>query len=184
MTNLDTILKSREITLLTKVHLIKAIVFPVVMYGCEKWTIKKAELNLNWIESQSVISDSLRPQVHGILQARTLEWVAFPFSRGSSQPRDQIQVFPVSSAGKESTCNAGDPIWIPGLRRSPLRRVRPPLQYSWASLMAQMVKNLPAKNSECQRIDVFKLWCWKRLLRVSWTARRSHPTSLKEINPE
>ena len=44
MTNLDTILKSRYITLLTKVHLVKAIVFPVVMYGCESWTLKKAEL--------------------------------------------------------------------------------------------------------------------------------------------
>ena len=43
MTNLDSILKSREITLLTKVHLVKAMVFPVVMYGCESWTIKKAE---------------------------------------------------------------------------------------------------------------------------------------------
>ena len=43
MTNLDSILKSRDITLLTKVHLVKAIVFPVVMYGCESWTIKKAE---------------------------------------------------------------------------------------------------------------------------------------------
>ena len=43
MTNLDTILKSRDITLLTKVHLVKAAIFPVVMYGCESWTIKKAE---------------------------------------------------------------------------------------------------------------------------------------------
>ena len=43
MTNLDSILKSRDITLLTKVHLVKAIVFPVVMYGCERWTVKKAE---------------------------------------------------------------------------------------------------------------------------------------------
>jgi len=44
MTNLDSILKSRDITLLTKVHLVKAMVFPVVMYGCESWTIKKAKL--------------------------------------------------------------------------------------------------------------------------------------------
>ena len=43
MTNLDTVLKSRDITLLTKVHLVKATVFPVVMYGCESWTVKKAE---------------------------------------------------------------------------------------------------------------------------------------------
>ena len=79
MTNLDSILKSREITLPTKVHLVKAMVFPVVMYGCESWTIKKAE--------------------H-------------------------------------------------------------------------------------QRIDAFELWCWRRLLRVPWTARRSNQSILKEISPE
>ena len=79
MTNLDSILKSRDITLPTKVHLVKAMVFPVVMYGCEIWTIKKAE--------------------H-------------------------------------------------------------------------------------RRIDAFELWCWRRLLRVPWTARRSNQSILKEINPE
>ena len=79
MTNLDSILKSRAITLPTKVHLVKAMVFPVVMYGCESWTIKKAE---------------------------------------------------------------------------------------------------------CQRIDAFELWCWRRLLRVSWTARKSNQSILKEISPE
>jgi len=79
MTNLDSILKSRDITLPTKVHLVKAIVFPVVMYGCESWTIKKAE---------------------------------------------------------------------------------------------------------CQRIDAFEPWCWRRLLSVPWTARKSNQSILKEINPE
>ena len=79
MTNLDSILKSRDITFLTKVHLVKAIVFPAVMYGCESWTIKKAEN---------------------------------------------------------------------------------------------------------QRIDAFELWCWRRLLRVPWTARRSNQSILEEINPE
>ena len=79
MTNLDSIIKSRDITLPTKVHLVKAMVFPVVMYACESWTIKKAE--------------------H-------------------------------------------------------------------------------------QRIDAFELWCWKRLLRVLWTARRSNQSTLKEISPE
>ena len=79
MTNLDSILKSRDITLLTKVHLVKAMVFPVVMYGCESWTVEKAE--------------------H-------------------------------------------------------------------------------------QRIDAFELWCWRRLLRVPWTARRSNQSILKEISPE
>ena len=79
MTNLDSILKNRDITLLTKVCIIKAMVFPVVMYGCEIWTMKKAE--------------------H-------------------------------------------------------------------------------------QRIDTFELWCWRRLLRVPWTARISNQSILKEINPE
>ena len=79
MTNLDRILKSGDITLPTKVHLVKAMVFPVVMYGCESWTIKKAE--------------------H-------------------------------------------------------------------------------------QRTDAFELWCWRRLLQVPWTARRSIQSILKEISPE
>ena len=79
MTNLDSILKSRDITLPTKVHLVKAMVFPVVMYGCESWTVKKVE--------------------H-------------------------------------------------------------------------------------QRIDAFELWCWRRLLRVLWTASRSNWSILKEISPE
>ena len=79
MKNLDSILKSRDITLPTKVHLVKAMVFPVVMYGCESWAIKKAK---------------------------------------------------------------------------------------------------------CQRIDAFQLWCWRRLLRVPWTARRSNLSILREINPE
>ena len=78
MTNLDSILKSRDITLPTKVHLVKAMVFPVVMCGCESWTIKKAE---------------------------------------------------------------------------------------------------------CGRIDAFELWCWRRLLRVPWTARRSNQSILKEMSP-
>jgi len=79
MTNLDSILKSRDITLPTKVHLVKVMVFPVIMYGCESWTTKKAE--------------------H-------------------------------------------------------------------------------------RRIDAFELWCWRRLLRVPWTARRSNQSILKEISPE
>ena len=79
MTNLDSILKSKDITLLTKVHAVEAMVFPVVMYGCESWTIKEAE---------------------------------------------------------------------------------------------------------CQQIDAFELWCWRRLLRVPWTARRSNLSILKEISPE
>ena len=82
MTDLDTILKSRDITLLTKVHLVRAMVFPVVMYGCESWTLTSI------------------------------------------------------------------------------------------------------KKAECRRIDAFTLWCWRRLLRVPWIARRSKQSILKEINTE
>ena len=95
MRNPDSVLKSRDITLLTKVRIVKALVFPVVMYGCESWTIKKAE----WVKvTQSCPTlcdpmDCSQPgsSVHGIHQARVLEWVAIPFSRGFSQSRDQIQ---------------------------------------------------------------------------------------------
>ena len=79
MTKLDCVLESRDITLLTKAHIVKAIVFPVIMYRCESWTIKKAE---------------------------------------------------------------------------------------------------------CQTLDAFELWCWRILLRISWTARRSNQSILKEVNPE
>ena len=79
MINLDSILKNRDITLPTKFHLVKALVFPVLMYGCESWT---------------------------------------------------------------------------------------------------------RKNAECQRIDAFELWCWRRTLRVPWTARKSNQSILKEISPD
>ena len=79
MTNLDSVIKSTDISLLTKVHIVKAMAFPVIVYRCESWTIKKAE---------------------------------------------------------------------------------------------------------CRKIDTFELWCWRRLLRVPWTARRSNQSNLKEINPE
>ena len=95
MTNLDSILKSRDITLPTKVRLVKATAFPVVMYACESWTIKTAE-------SESEVAQlcpSLRhpcslprSSVHGIFQAGVLEWVAISFSRGSSWPRDRTRV--------------------------------------------------------------------------------------------
>ena len=106
--------------------------------------------------------------VHGILQAIILEWVAIPFSTGSSWPRNRTQFctvsnslpsgkgkpmiviyvwpwgFPDSSVDKESACNAGDPSSIPGSRRSAGEGIGYPLQYSWASLVAQLVNNLPA----------------------------------------
>ena len=86
MTNLDSILKSRDIILPTKVRLVKAMVFPVVMYGCESWTIKKAAAAAaKLLQSCPTLCDPTDGSpsgsaVPGILQARTLEWVAMSFS--------------------------------------------------------------------------------------------------------
>ena len=86
MTNLDGILKSRDITLLTKVCLVKAMAFLVVMYGCESWTIKKAAAAAaKSLQSCPTLCDPIDGSppgspVPGILQARTLEWVAISFS--------------------------------------------------------------------------------------------------------
>ena len=87
VTNLDSIFKSRDITLPTKVHLVKAMVFPVVMYGCESWTIKKATAAAaKSLQSCPTLYDPIDGSppgspVPGILQARTLEWVAIAFSK-------------------------------------------------------------------------------------------------------
>ena len=85
MTNLDSILKSRDITLPTKVHLVKAMVFPVGVYGCESWTIKKAAAAAKLLQSCPTLCDPIDGSppgspVPGILQARALEWVAISFS--------------------------------------------------------------------------------------------------------
>ena len=88
MTNLDSILKSRDITLPTKVYLVKAVVSPVVVYGCESWTIRKAAAAAaaaKSIQSCPPLCDPIdgSPPVSpvlGIVQARTLEWVAISFS--------------------------------------------------------------------------------------------------------
>ena len=85
MTKPDSILKIRDITLLTKVHLVKAMVFPVVTYGSESWNIKKAAAAAKLLQSFPTLCDPTDDSppgspVPGILQARTLEWVAISFS--------------------------------------------------------------------------------------------------------
>ena len=86
MINLDSIFKSRDITLLTKVRLVKAMVFPVVMYGCESRTIKKAAAAAaKLLQSCPTLCDTIDSSppgspIPGILQARTLEWIAISFS--------------------------------------------------------------------------------------------------------
>ena len=111
-TNLDRILKSRDSTLSIKVHLVKAMVFPVVMYGCGSWTIKQAESESEVAHSCTTLWDPMDcslpgSSVHGIFQARILEWVAISFSRGSSnlgiEPRSpalQANALPSEPPGK------------------------------------------------------------------------------------
>ena len=130
MTNLESILKSRDITLPTKVHLVKVMVIPVGMCGCESWTIKKA--------------DHQRIYVFELWCWRRL--------------------LRVSSTARRSN-------------QSILKEISP--EYSLKKLMLKLT--LQSFN---QRIDAFELWCWKRLLRVPWTARRSNQSILKENNPE
>ena len=85
MPNLDSILKTRNITLPTKVHIVKDMVFLVVMYGCENWTIKKAAAAAKSFQSCPTLCDPIDGSpsgftIPGILQARMLEWVAISFS--------------------------------------------------------------------------------------------------------
>ena len=91
-TNLDSLLKSRDITLPTKVHLVKAMAFLVVMYGCESWTVKKAAAAAaKSLQSCPTLCDPIDGSppgspIPGILQARTLEWVAISFSNELGEP--------------------------------------------------------------------------------------------------
>ena len=96
MTNLESTLKSRDVTLPTKVHLVEAIVSPVLMWGCEGWTIKKAVCvclvaQLCLFETPWTVAHQV-PLSVGIFQARILKRVAMPSFKGSSQPRDPTQV--------------------------------------------------------------------------------------------
>ena len=104
-TNLECIIKSRDITLPTKVCLVKAMFFPVVMCGCESWTIKKAAAAAKLLQSCPTLCDPIDgsppgSSIHGILQARILEWVAISFSKGSSQPMDRTHISFVSCIGR------------------------------------------------------------------------------------
>ena len=122
--------------------------------------------------------DPMGYRVHGILQARILEWVAFPFSRGSSQPRDLTQISHIASGlftNLDSILKSRD-ITLPTEVLLVKATVFPVVMYGYESWTI--------KNTEYQRIDAFELWCWRRLLRVPWTARRSNQSILKEISPE
>ena len=137
MTKLDNILKSRDITLPTKVHLVKAMVFPVVMYGCESWTVKKAECQ----------------------RIDAFNFSFFFFGGGMF-----IYLFILLY---------NTVLVLPYIDMN-LPRVYMSSQ-SWTSL---------PRPSPYHRIDGFELWCWRRLLRVPWTVRRSNQSIPKEISPE
>ena len=117
--------------------------------------------------------------VHGIFQARILKWASISFSRGSSQPRDQTWVSYI--ADRHFT------VWADSMLKS--RDVTLPAKVHLVKAMVFPVitygcENWTIKKAEHRRIDVFELWCWRRLLRVSWTARGSNQSILKEISPE
>ena len=108
--------------------------------------------------------------VHGILQARILGWAAISSSRGSSWFRDWTCV----------SCLEGR-FFTTGLPGKPGRKKHTQLSERENSLRP---KSWTVKEAECRRIEAFQLWCWSRLLRAPWTARRSNQSILKEINPE
>ena len=133
MTNPDSILKSRDITLPTKVHLVKAMIFPVVVSGCESWTMKKAE----WWRIDAF-------ELWYWRRLLRIPWTA----RRSNQ--------------------------------SILKEISP--ECSLEGLMLKL--KLQSFNHLMRRTDIFELWCWRRFLRVPWTARRSNQSILKEISSE
>ena len=171
MTYLDSILKSRDITLQTKVHLVKAMVFPVVMYGCESWTIKKAEhqridafelwcwrrlLRVPWTarrSNQSILKEvSPEYSLEGLMLKLKLQYSGHLMQRADSFDKTLM-------LGKTE-----------GGRRRGWQRVR------WLDgITSPMDMSRTIKKAECWRIDAFELWCWRRLLRAPWTVR--DPTS-------
>ena len=144
MTNLDSILKSRDITLPTKVHLVKAVIFPVVMYEYESWTIKKAEhqgidafelwcwrrlLRVPWtarVSNQSILKEiSTEYSLEGLMLKQKLQYFGHLM-----RISDSLEDFPGGSDGKASAYNAGDMGSIPRSGRSPGEGNGNPLQYS------------------------------------------------------
>ena len=124
--------------------------------------------------------------VHGIFQARILEWVAISFSSGSFQPRDRTQVSHIAGrltiwatrevmTNLDSTLKSRD-ITLPTKVHLVKAMILPVVMYG--------CEKWTIRKAERRRIDAFEHWCWRRLLRVPWTARRSKQSILKEISPE
>ena len=167
MTNLDSIFKSRDITLPTKVRLVKAMVFPVVMYGCESWAVKKAECR--------------RMDAFELCCWRRVFVMTSAFSWQNSISLCPAsfcslrQHLPVTSGNLDSILKTTD-ITLPTKVRLVKVLVYPAVMYG--------CEGWTVKKAEHQRNDAFELWCWRRLLRVPWSARGSNQSNLKEISPQ
>ena len=164
MTNLDRILKSRDITLPTKIHLVKAMVFPVVMYGCENWTIKKAEhqridaLELWCWRSCSPLNCK---EVKPVNPRWNQPWI---FNGKTDAEAEALILWPPDVKN-----------WLTG-KDSDARQCVKKQKHHFADkgLCSQSYFFFFLKKAECRRIDTFELWCWRRLL---------SPLFCKEIKP-
>ena len=160
--NLDSILNSRDFTLPTMVHLIKSMVFPVVMYGydsCMALTHLKRPWFWEWLKTGGEGDDRGWDGWMALSTQWTWVWV-----------------------NSRSWWWTGRPGVLQSMR---LQRVRHnwATELNWIELMYGY-ERWTVKKAECWKIDAFELWSWRRLWRVPWTARRSHLSVLKEINPE
>ena len=135
--------------------------------------------------------------VHGISQVRILEWLASSFSSRSSQSRNRTHISCVSCIGRWILLplyHLGSPLFTAGLSKILVGEslhidiTLPTKVHLVKATVFPVVmfgcESWTMRKSNSQRIDAFKLWCWRRLLRVPWTARRSNQSILKEINPE
>ena len=138
---------------------------------------------LCWTVCDPMDCSPLDFSVHGIFQARILERVAISSSRGYSWPRDRTHVSCVSCNGRILYHCASYSHWIKKQRLLLSTKV-----YLVETMVFPVVmygcESWTIKKVKCQRIDAFELWCWRKLLRVPWTARRSNQSVLKEISPE
>ena len=160
MTNLDSILKIRDISLPTKVHLVKAMVFPVVMYGCESWTVKKAEHR--------------RIDAFELWCWRRLFRVPWTARRSNQSILKEISpVISLEGTMLDSILKSRD-ITLSTKVHLVKSMFFPVVMYGCESWTI--------KRAECRRIDAFELCCWRRLLIVPWTERRSNQSILREIS--
>ena len=162
--------------MLTKVLLVKAMVFPVVMYGCESWTIKKAAA------AKSLQScPTLCNPIDCWMWKNWCFWTLV-LEKTLESPLDCKEIQPVHAKGNQSWIFTRT---IDAEAETPILCQQAPCCYRYGFSSSHVwMWELDYKESWAQRIDAFELWCWRRLLRVPWTARRSNQSLLKEISPE